>query len=204
MEKILQLNEEKYYHNLIEKEQIALKEFFIYYLPKDFRPKTILNFCAGVANEEPVLHDLYGNDISLVSFDKSKQMIDMAKDLELDRKSLINLDISDVKNKFKDSKFDLLIGRNIPINPNRPSNYSDEVYPDAWLDFILNCKNKIFSDGYLLMTLARDDEFERAKELLKESGFNILKQENNHIIVPSDRIGIAGSDVKDNYVILAK
>jgi len=193
----------EYYRNLIEKEQIELKTFFVHYLPKELKPHDIVNFCCGVANEESILYDLYGNDISLVSFDRSEDMIRIARELSLERKSIIKLDTKDINAHFKGLKFDLLIGRNIPINPNNTERYSNEISPDEWPQFLQNLKSHFNRNGYLLMTFAREDEFERAKELLNKLNYNLIVQEKNAVVVPSDRIGIAGADVKDNYVVIA-
>ena len=196
-------DQKEYYKNLIEKEQEKLKEFFLHYLPTEFHPKNIMSFCCGVANEEPVLRELYGDNVSLVSFDHSEHMIQIVEDLSIERKSLIKLDMKEMDDYFKNAKFDLLLGRNIPINPNHQSNYfhHNEKYPDDWPQFLENFKKYLESNGYLLMTFAREDEFERAEELLKKLKYNIIIQEKNGIVIPSDRIGIAGAGVKDNYVI---
>jgi SAM-dependent methyltransferase len=184
--------------DLIPQEEEKLIEFFSHYMPDNYKPKKILNFCCGIANEEPVLKKLYGNSIELISFDRDPQMEEMAKDIG--RKSFVKGEIQEIETIAKNT-YDLLIGRNIPINPNR-----DFIghYEDQWSEFLNRAQNKINPDGYLLMTFARDDEFYRGNDLLNSLEYKILIQEENAITIPSDRIGIAGADIKDNYVILAQ
>lgn len=194
----------RYYKDRIEKEQFYLKEFFAHYLPTDFHPKSIIDFCCGIANEEPILYEMYGQGTALVSFDNSDQMIQQAKDLVLNRKSIIKLDVNDFSSRFHTQSFDLFIGRNVPINPNRPRTFYDSTtYPDIWPNFLENIKNHLNPDAYLFMTFARIDEFERATETLENLNYNIIIQEKNKIVIPSDHIGIAGADIKDNYVVMA-
>ena len=194
--------EAKFYKDHIAKEQEKIKDFLIDYLPANFKPDNIMDFCCGAANEEPVLYELYGKDISMTSFDNSEHMLQRIKDLGVERKSIIRLDIDEIDDYFQNKKFDLLIGRNIPINPNSRS-FSNEKYPDNWPKRLENLKKHLGDNGYLLMTFARKDEFYRAQELLNDLSYNIVSQEKNRIIIPSDYIGIAGADVKDNYVVLA-
>jgi len=194
--------EAKFYKDHIAKEQEKLREFLIEYLPANFRPDNIMDFCCGAANEEPLFYELYGKHISITSFDNSEHTLQLIKDLGIERKSIVRLDIDEVDNYFQNKKFDLLIGRNIPINPNRRI-FSDEKYPDNWPKRLENLKKHLTDDGYLLMTFARGDEFYRAQELLNELNYRIIIQEKNQIIIPSDYIGIAGADIKDNYIILA-
>ncbi len=161
-----------------------------------------MNFCCGIANEEPLLYEIYGKDIELISFDRSEEMISLTKELDLKRKSIMQLDVSDLYSYFKRKKFGLIIGRNIPINPNHNADLSG-IYPDIWPKFLKNLRRNLANGGSLLMTFAREDEFERGIELMKAAHFNVLVKENNKIVIPSDRIGIAGADIKDNYVVIA-
>jgi len=191
---------EQYYLDLIYKEQKELPNLFLEYLPKNYLPKRILNFCCGIVNEEPILYNLYGKNIEMISFDNSEFMDKMAKNLN--RKSFLKLDIKKIK-EFATEKYDLIIGRNIPIN----SNYNHPIeldYQDYWPIFLNDINKYLNSSSLLFMTLAREDEFNRTKEILTNLKYKIQIQEKNKIFIPSDRIGIAGADVKDNYVILAK
>jgi SAM-dependent methyltransferase len=185
--------------NLIEKEQEKLKIFFEKYLPKDFKPKNILDFGCGIANEEPVLHDLYGINIEILSFDNSPSMVQTAKNIG--RKSVIQSNTTTIIKIIQDKKFDLIIGRNIPINPNYRSDNNE--YTDVWPEFLNNIKTQISQKGYLLMTFAREDEYIRAIKLLTENKFHAITKELNTVVIPSDKIGIAGADIKDNYVIIS-
>ena len=45
------------------KEQKELPNLFLEYLPKNYLPKRILNFCCGIVNEEPILYNMYGKNI---------------------------------------------------------------------------------------------------------------------------------------------
>jgi SAM-dependent methyltransferase len=195
-------SESKFYKDNIAKEQEKIKEFLNEYLPTGFKPDNIMDFCCGAANEEPVLYELYGENTSITSFDNSEYILQRIKDLGIERKSIVKLDLDDIDNYFQDKKFDLLIGRNIPINPNRRS-FGNEKYPDNWPKYLENLRKHMTDNGYLLMTFAREDEFYRAQEILDDLNYNIVSQGANRIIIPSDYIGVAGADIKDNYVILA-
>ena len=185
--------------NLVEKEQEKLKRFFEHYLPADFKPKSVMDFACGIANEEPVLRELYGDDIEIISFDSSPSMVETAK--SLGRKSTIQSNTYDIFKKIKDKKFDLILGRNIPINPNRKS---DDDYPDPWPDFLENIKKSMLPKSYLLTTFVREDEYMKALNLLSENNFNIIIQEKDVIVIPSDKIGIVGAETKDDYVVISQ
>lgn len=185
-----------HYLKLIEKEQEAFSKVLVKYLPKIKKENyRVLDFCSGAANEEPLLLKYFGQNTELISIDNDKSLENLLK--ELGRKTAI---IGDIRNlgKYVSGKFDLIMGRNVPLNP--PYNSSN----DFWPKFFQELPKFMKKDSALFLTLLRDDEYYRAEALLKKSLYLIIKSEKNEIVVPTDEIGVRGIDTKDHYVIIAK
>ena len=190
----------EYYLKFIEKEQEGFRQVLKTYFPNgQHKSKRILDICSGVANEEPLLMEHFGKKTELVSLDKDESLGDLVNDLG--RKSVRFGDVREL-GKYVEGKFDLVIGRNIPLNPNG-NDYMSKV-PDCWPGVFENLPRFMEFDSMLFLTLAREDEFHRALEILDKSEYTFKVKEKNKILVKSDHIGIKGADEKDNHVIIAQ
>jgi len=174
----------------IEAEQGAFSKVIDIYFPK--KADRILDFCCGTANEEPALLQKYRRS-ELISLDYDGDMKKRAR--ELGRKTVRQGDVSNLENYVK-GKFDLIIGRNVPLNP---SYYKSSV--DIWPEFFEALPKFMTNDATLFLTLLRPDELIRAVKLLEN--YNITMKERNRVIVPSDNNAVMG-DLKDDYIIIAK
>jgi len=188
------------YQDYIEKEQQAFKRVLETYLPKEtHKPQRILNICCGVVPEEPVLFEHFGSNIELVSLDKDQRLEKIAKLLR--RKTFRKGDITEL-GKHIEGKFDLVLGRNVPLNPNyRP--WAKKL-PDPWPSIFEVLSDYIEPTGILFLTVLREDEMYRAEQILGKRGYRIKVKEKNSIPVPSSYITVKGSDTKDHYVIIAQ
>jgi len=190
----------QYYLPYIKKEQRAFREVLNNYFPNEQgQNPRILDICCGIANEEPLLIRHFGENTELLSLDWDPLL---KKFLEpLGRKSVVIGDIRKLK-KFAVGKYQIVIGRNIPLNPN--DDPLRKKVPDPWPEIFENLTKYMIVESRLFLTLARHDEFNRARNILSKSGYRINVDEENQIKVPSDYIGVCGADVKDNYVIIAQ
>lgn len=184
----------------IEEEKAAFEKVLNTYLQcSGFINPRILNICCGVANEEPVLFDYFGRGSEIIGIDYHEPSVNVAK--ELGRTS-VKLGCVEKLDDYVLGKFDIILGRNIPLNPS----YSIEItgdFKDIWPGLIENLPRFMHSDSKLILTLLRPDEFERANVLLDKNKYDINFSEKNQIIVPNSRIFFAGSDTKDDYIIIA-
>lgn len=188
-----------YYLKYIKQEQENFMKVLERYLhPKQYKNPRILDICCGVANEEPVLIQYFGKSTQFIGIDNGIRIREFIK--ELGRKSVIIADIRDIE-KHISGKFDIVMGRNVPLNPN----YNQfEIIEDYWPDVINKTNKYMKKNSLLFLTLAREDEFYRAEKILIENRFRIKVQEKNPIKVQSDYIGICGADIKDNYIIISE
>lgn len=188
------------YQEHIEKEQKAFKRVLETYLPKDnYKPRRILNICCGVVPEEPVLFEHFGRDVELVSIDKDQRLEKIAK--SLGRRTLRRGDIREL-GRHVEGKFGLVLGRNVPLNPNyRP--WAKKL-PDPWPSIFEILSDYIEPTGILFLTVLTEDEVHRAEQILEKRGYRIKVKERNLLPVPSSYITVRGSDTKDHYVIIAQ
>ncbi|MFQ5531627.1 MAG: hypothetical protein ACE5ES_03375 [Candidatus Nanoarchaeia archaeon] len=190
----------QHYLEDIAKEQEGFRQVLeLYFSNGQYREPRILSICSGVANEEPLLKNHFGENSELISLDNNPHLEIFWR--ELGRKSV---QIRDVRELYKHvrGKFNLVVGRNVPLNPNYRSLM--KKVPDCWPRVFEDLIEFMESDYTLFLTVVRGDEFDRAKEILDNTGYRIEVKERNQIVVPSDYIGIAGSDTKDHYVIVAQ
>jgi hypothetical protein len=190
----------QFYLPHIKQEQDAFRQVLTtYFFNGQYKNSRILDICCGVVNEESLLFDYFGIDSELVSIDNDRTLEELL--IELGRKSVIIGDIREL-NKYVSGKFQLIIGRNIPLNP-KHNHYEKEIF-DYWPEIFDNLTHFMENDSTLFLTLAREDEFYRAEEILSKLRYHIKIKEKNQIVVPSDHIGVVGADIKDNYVISAQ
>jgi len=175
----------------------------------------ILNICCGTISEEDALYKHF-SPAKLVSIDCSEVMERWAK--KLGRKSFVKADLSALEHVLTE-KFELLLGRNIPLNPGGfgrcPGSalcYIPEfLMPglgkplpveknDKWLDIFKKIKSFMNNDSEFFITLLRDDEYLRALNLLPSAGYIICEKYENPNPTSSDSIGVA-VDYKDTYII---
>ena len=96
--------------------------------------------------------------------------------------------------------FPLIIGRNVSLNPN----HDGREGPDPWPAIFEKLTRYIADNGQLFLTLAEEHEPERARQILKQTGYTIQRDEQNPIAIPCDNLfGVSGNGTKDNYVIIA-
>ena len=194
------MNIDQFYLDRIQQEQDALKKVFnTYFSHNDIQNPKILDICCGCVNEEPVLFEYFGDKINLISVDSDPQFKEITE--TLGRKSFRTGNIFNL-GKLVTHNFDLVVGRNVPLNPNHREYF--EAYNDPWPAFFSTLPKYMNPSSQLFLTVCRDDEFYRALEILQSNDYELLLKEENRIIVPSDRLGVAGSDIKDNYVVLAR
>ncbi len=204
----------------INKERIGFKKILEYYF-KEKNYKNILNICCGPVTEEPVLFDFF-KPSKLLSVDDFEDAEKWAK--IYNSKSFIKWDISKLNEiLYEDEKFDILLGRNIPLSPNgygiTPESYVKLAFGykkklegfhylpieknDEWLSIFKNLKNYLLKDASFFLTFWRNDEFYRAQEILKKLNYEIILAEENKYPCLSDGIGVAHNK-KDYYVIKGK
>jgi len=190
----------QHYFEYIAKEQEGFLRVIKKYFPniKHKNPR-ILNICCGIANEESLLIKYFGKNTKLIGLDIDKSLERLLDELE--RKSVIIGDVRQLE-KYVKGKFDLIMGRNIPLNPNY--NGHGEEINDFWPGVFEDLLKFMKFDSKLFLSLVCEDEFSRAKEILNNHGYRIKINERNSIIVQSDYIGVKGSDTKDHYVIIAE
>lgn len=188
------------YLEFIEKEQEGFKQVLDIYLPKNaYKNPRCLSVCSGIANEEPLLFQHFGEGAELVSLDHDSSLEALVK--QLNRKSVVIGDIREL-GKYVKGEFDIILGRNVPLNPNH--NYAINKVPDYWPEFFEGLTKFMHKDTMLFLTLVREDEFFRAEMILSCVGYRILIKEENKVVVSSDYIGVKGSDTKDHYVIVCQ
>ena len=160
----------------IEKEQRALGTFLDLYLPTDrYKKPRILNICSGIANEEPLLFQKYGTDIDLLSLDVSEYMVELSR--ELGRMSVKQGDLRELSDHAT-GRYDIVIGRNVPLNPQRGSlDDFEDFWPRVFEDLI----DYMDPQSTLLLTLVRSDEHDRAMEILHSSEYNVVSLSLIHI-----------------------
>jgi len=184
----------------VAKEQEEFKQVLNNYFPNgQCQNLRILDICCGIAIEEPLLIQHFGENTELLSLDNDKSLEGLLKDLG--RKSVIIGDIRELE-KYTKGKFHLIIGRNVPLNPNH--NYEEGKILDYWPEIFENLIKFMTNDATLFLTLVREDEFYRAEEILNDLGYRIKYRERNPIVVPSDYVGVRGADTTDHYVVLAQ
>ena len=190
----------QYYLKHIEEEQEGFRKVLHRYFPNGqcVNPR-ILNICSGIANEEPLLIQRFGEDTELLSLDNNYSLEELLTDLG--RKSVRIGDLREL-HKFARGKYDIVIGRNVPLNPNR-DNLREKI-PDLWPGLFEDLVKYFAANSTFFLTLVREDEFYRAQQILDAVGYRMTLKEKNPIRVPSDYIGIRGADEKDDYVILAQ
>jgi SAM-dependent methyltransferase len=187
------------YSKAAKAEQRAFRTVLSTYFPDNrFKNPRILNICCGPITEEPVLLDYFGSSTKVLSIDKDPQFKEIAK--ELGRKSFKLGDLSNLE-KLVRGRFDLVLGRNIPLNPNNGTR--NEIYQDPWPEIFTKLTKVMHEESLMFITVCREDEYIRAKQILNSTGYYIKINEENNVVVPSDMLGVAGADVKDNYVISA-
>lgn len=190
----------QYYLEHIEKEQEGFRKVLHRYFPNgQYVNPRILNICSGVANEEPLLFQHFGENSELLSLDNNSSLEELL--LDLGRKSVIIGDLREI-HRFAKGKYDIVMGRNVSLNPNN-RDFVAEV-PDLWPELFEDLVKYFAPNSTLFLTLVREDEFYRAQEILDSVGYRTTTKEKNLIKVPSDYIGIIGADVKDDYVIIAQ
>lgn len=191
---------EQFYLDKISEEQKAFRQLLEEYFPNTvYSNPRILDICCGCINEEPVLLEYFGRETDLIGIDSDPQFEQIAK--KLNRKSFKLGDICDL-NTLVEGVFDIVIGRNVPLNPNHRD--TDEIYSDPWPKIFNSISQYMNTSSQLLLTLCREDEFFRAIEILESNDYQIVLKEKNKIVVPSDKLGVAGADVKDDYIILTQ
>jgi hypothetical protein len=197
---LLFMSVSQYYLEHIKKEQEGFRRVLNRYFPNSqYVNPRILNICSGIANEEPLLIHRFGKKTELLSLDNDTSLEELLADLR--RKSVVIGDLREI-HKFTKGKYDIVMGRNIPLHPNSDS--FREKIPDIWPGLFENLVKYFNSDSTLFLTLVREDEFYRAQEILDSVGYRIKVKEKNPIRVQSDYIGIRGADKKDDYVIIAQ
>jgi len=118
-------------------------------------------------------------------------------------------------------KFDLIIGRNVPLSPGcyeavpgSPLFYATRIFlpksfgrfkpvteDDGWLSIFRGIKKFAEKDAELFLTLLMKPEFLRAQEILKKAGYTVLEKQQNMFPCVNDNACFV-TDYKDNYVIL--
>lgn len=182
------------------KEQEGFRQVLRTYFPNgQYKNSRILDICVGIANEEPLLIEHFGENTELIGLDSNKSLEKLLN--ELGRKSVIIGDIRELE-KYVKGKFSLVIGRNVPLNPNY-NNWGEDV-PDYWPEVFENLLRFMEFNSTLFLTLVREDEFYRAQEILGNIGYRLKVKERNPVIVQSDYIGVRGADTKDHYVVIAQ
>lgn len=184
----------------IAKEQVGLRKVLDKYIPSDKYPNPrILNICSGIANEEPLLVDRFGEGLDLVSIDNFDYLKTYVK--ELGRKSVIFGDLRNIENHVQ-GKFDVIMGRNVPITP---LHVLGEGYKKGYWKSIFNSLSRYMKeDSMLFLTLLVEYEFIETQQVLEEVGYNIKIKRKNGIKVHSDKFGVSAQDTKDHYVIVAE
>ena len=95
----------QYYLEYIAKEQEGFRQVLkTYFLNGQYKNPRILDICCGVANEEPLLIEHFGENIELVGIDNDKSLGELLK--ELGRKSVRFGDIRELEDLVNDKKFD--------------------------------------------------------------------------------------------------
>lgn len=184
----------------IGEEQEAFEQVLEHYLAcRQLKNPRILDICCGIANEEPLLRQHFGSNVEIVGLDNDESRRELAE--ELGRKSVTTGDLRDIRD-YVSGKFGLVIGRNVPLNPNYDD--SKRRLLDYWPQVFEDLTQFMSSGSTLFLTLLREDEFYRAGEILNELEYRIGIKEKNPIIVPTDGIGVRGDDTKDHYIILAQ
>mgnify|MGYP001805849426 CR=1 FL=1 len=196
--------EERHYQELkyiTDSEGLLFKEVLKKYIPDEFRPTRVLNICAGLVAEEDLILDYFGLNVDdLVSVDKSYRNYFDAK--KIGKRTITQRDLFN-NDDFKSIGygFDLIIGRNVPLNPDLFKN-NLEVNKE-WLDVFKNLRNISTENCLMFLTLFQDHEFFTAKKILEMSGFgNFLVAERNRIKIPS-KTNLVPDKYKDNFVLVA-
>jgi len=204
--------------DMINKEREGFRRILGHYLPsRNQRELKILNICCGPVTEEPVLNEFF-NPLKLVSVDYSESVEEWAR--AYGSKSFVRGDISKLDEILGNEKFNFLLGRNIPLSPGgyglAPGSYAEFPFghkkpltgyryepveeSDDWLNIFRNLRKHLSEGSEFFLTLSRNDEFYRAQEILRKSGYHIINAGENKFPCPSDRIGMADKE-KDYYFI---
>ncbi len=185
----------KIYLKETKEEQKAFSEVLTHYFERGkYKNPRILNFLCGTANDEPFLMHYFHGTTRLISLDNCKHSERFAKKLK--RKSFRRGDLLELKLQ---GKFDLIIGRNIPLNSN---GHSPEQ--DYWPKVFNNFTNYMKKNAKLFLTLTKEEEFLRAKKILEGLNYKIIVKEKNKIRVPNSFIKTPEADPKDYYVLIAE
>ena len=182
----------------IRHEQKGIRKVIKKYFPDGtYTDPKILNFCCGLANEEPIIYDHFGDGTKLISLDACGNAEKNTR--YLGRKSFVRDTIQEFL-KDTDDRFDIIMGRNVPLNPKYGP--CDDRSDDPWPSVFHNMRTAFEQDGTLFLTLLREDEFKRCKEILSDD-YNIKESKFNKITVVSDKYGTA-SEYKDHYIVMAE
>jgi hypothetical protein len=182
----------------IRHEQKGIRKVFKKYFPEGtYTDPKILNFCCGLANEEPIIYEHFGEGTNLISLDSCENAEKNAQ--YLGRKSFVRSTVQDFLEN-SDERFDIIMGRNVPLNPKQDDYYkSDE---DPWPEIFHNMRTAFSTDGILFLTLLLKHEFHRCLDILDDD-YNIRESKFNRITVVSDKYG-TDSEYKDHYIIMAE
>ncbi len=188
------------FKELVSREQSDLRAVLQHYLSDiQFKNPRILDICCGTMHEEPLLYELFGEGTSMIGIDARQSSVEKAA--ELGRKSVRLGDLRYL-NEYVEGTFDIVVGRNVPLNPN--GGLWRLEYDDPWPGIIFpNIASVMNDNSILFLTLLMEDEFYRAQQILSRHKFRILLEEKNPIPVRSDLVCVA-ADMKDTYVITAK
>ena len=195
-----------------EKREIKdFKKLIQNYFPnqKRFFGKNILNICCGPITEEPALYEHF-RPSNLVSIDNCEISERHAK--KYNRKSFVYGNLINLENILKDNKFDILLGRNIPLSPGGTGTcpgdymgtstwYEPVTDDDKWYKIFNGLKDFSKKNAIFFLTLLRSDEFIRGIEILEKAHYNIIRKGENKSPCFSDRLGVA-HETKDHYLIL--
>ena len=201
---------------LLKKDAEDFKKLLEHYIPnkEDYHNSRILNICCGLINEEPVLYDYFKPE-KLISIDNCGTAEERAE--RLGRKSFVRGELNKLDDVLSsDNLFDVIMGRNVPLSPRGSGNipepycyhyslnhtyYKPVTNDDEWYKIFLSIKDYAGENAMLLLTLLRDDEFLRAREIMKRLGCEITVNEENNHPCTSDGFG-AASDKKDYYILI--
>lgn len=182
----------------IEAEKIGFRKVMDrYFFNKCYKRPRILSICCGIANEGHLLLERF-EDAEMLGLEVDERLVDLSR--SLGRRFVKQGDVRALE-KYIEGEYDVVIGRNVPLNPNYNSPY--ERLSDPWPGVFEDLVRYMGKGSMLFLTLARLDEFLRAQKVLDNIGYRITARGRNRVMVPSDGIGIKGADVKDNYIVVA-
>lgn len=182
---------------LIAQERRDFRKVLSHYLPNYPNCKGVLDICCGLVIEEPLIYELFGNDIELISLDHRPHLGLLAEKIGI--KTFREGDVGNL-GEYVQGKFDLVIGRNVPLNPRKGR--FDTAVKDSWPGVFDNLLNFMNPGACLFLTLVREDEYWRAKDILENGGYKLLSGERNPFYVTASS-GVM-MDQKDQYVVVAQ